>query len=189
MLDCWCCHCCCWKQLKGNVAQREVIFHWVNGRRRRRRRYTQYPSHSWSIQRWFWTFFPLLQSRIQLLFVHCRRHSNIFPFILLAIASIALSYKQTVNGIMIRARARIQKWPGACKDISYHFVCARVYGNGSCYFAIVEWKEKEEKKTAPKYMNTTRKRKSITQVATVDHRRWKWTKRRCEGKKSAANQQ
>lgn len=63
LLQCFCRHrrrCCYWKQLKGNVAQREVIFHWVNGLGRRRcRRYTQYPSHSWTIQRWFWTFFSL----------------------------------------------------------------------------------------------------------------------------------
>lgn len=36
LLQCFCRHrrrrrCCYWKQLKGNVAQREVIFHWVNG--------------------------------------------------------------------------------------------------------------------------------------------------------------
>lgn len=127
-------------------------------------------------------FFPLLESN------YCSYIVVVIPhFPIHFVASIALSYKQTVNGIMIRARARIQKWPGACSDISL-YVCRRVYWNGSCYFAIVEWKE-EEKNPTPKYMNTTRKRKFITQVATVDHRRWNWTKRRCEEEKNAANQQ
>lgn len=188
------CCCCCWEQLKGNVTQREVIFHWVNARRSIRcRRYTQFLPIPGSIRKMMLDFFLLSHSSFT--FNYCSFFVVVIPnfFLLPFIFLFSTLSLIAVNRIMIRspesepesalasARARqITKMTGvyavACVVDSFRIIVCT--GMGAVILPLWnEWKDDEKKnRKTEKHNNITRK--SITQVATSHRRRrWKWSEK------------